>query len=62
MIADYFSKPPQGGLFKTFRDQILGIVPIPHTDQDHRSVLELRRRKKNEVAGDLTNMIKKERC
>jgi hypothetical protein len=27
MIADFFTKPTQGALFKRFRDQIMGVVP-----------------------------------
>ena len=29
MLADFFTKPVQGGLFKTLRDQIMGITTIP---------------------------------
>ena len=28
-MADFFTKPVQGGLFKKLRDQIMGITPIP---------------------------------
>jgi hypothetical protein len=49
MIADFFSKPLQGSLFKKFRDFIMNITPSttstnadpsPRCDEDHRSVLE----------------------
>lgn len=45
MIADYFSKPLQGAKFRELRDQIMGVAPMPHSELDHRSVLELRKRK-----------------
>ena len=35
MIADYFTKPVQGNLFRFFHDQILGLTPI--TFPDHPS-------------------------
>ena len=28
VIADYATKPLQGSLFKKFRDQIMGVIPI----------------------------------
>ena len=28
MIADYYTKPLQGSLFKRFRDQIMGVVAV----------------------------------
>ena len=46
MIADYFTKPLQGSLFKKFRDQIMNIdqsklpAPAPKSVQDPRSVLK----------------------
>jgi hypothetical protein len=39
MVADYFTKPLQGILFYTFRDQIMGVVPMNTISGDHRSVL-----------------------
>ena len=40
MIADYFTKPLQGTLFKKFRDCIMNNDPLPTThDKDRRSVL-----------------------
>jgi hypothetical protein len=45
MIADYFTKPLQGTLFKQLRDQIMNIDianPLSTTaSQDYRSVLEV---------------------
>jgi hypothetical protein len=40
MIADFFTKPLQGGLFIEFRDMIVNIAPGNQDDPDHRSVLE----------------------
>jgi hypothetical protein len=40
MVADYFTKPPQGILFYKFRDQIMGVVPMDTIIGDHRSVLD----------------------
>jgi hypothetical protein len=28
MVADYMTKPLQGALFRKFRDQIMGVVPV----------------------------------
>ena len=39
MIADFFTKPLQGSLFKKFRDQIMNVDPTADSLQDHRSVL-----------------------
>ena len=43
MIADYFTKPLQGTLFRKFRDFIMNIDPLPTMArlEDRRSVLEL---------------------
>ena len=40
MIADFFTKPLQGTLFKKFRDQIMNNNPAADSPQDCRSVLE----------------------
>ena len=40
MVADFFTKPLQGSIFKKFRDQIMNIAPTADSPQDHRSVLE----------------------
>ena len=42
MLADYFTKPLQGVLFRKFRDEIMNNVSDPDSksSQDHRSVLE----------------------
>ena len=41
MVADFFTKPLQGALFRKFRDQIMNIDPLTTTTgQNHRSVLE----------------------
>jgi hypothetical protein len=42
MVADFFTKPLQGSVFKKFRDEIMNIQGDPAADshQDHRSVLE----------------------
>jgi len=39
MVADYFTKPLQGALFKKFRDIIMNIDPVMKSSQDRRSVL-----------------------
>jgi hypothetical protein len=41
MLADFFTKPLQGALFKTFRNQIMNHNPLAESDQDYRSVLEV---------------------
>jgi hypothetical protein len=42
MLADFFTKPLQGSLFRTLRDQVMNIDPSTVTDSalDRRSVLE----------------------
>ena len=40
MVADLFTKPLHGSLFKKFRDQIMNVDPAISNLQDHRSVLE----------------------
>jgi hypothetical protein len=40
MVADFFTKPLQGVLFRKFRDQIMNVDPETDWSQDHRSVLE----------------------
>ena len=44
MIADYFTKPLQGTLFRKFRDIIMNVDPLPTMTSlvDRRSVLESR--------------------
>ena len=39
-MADFFTKPLQGALFRKFRDQILGLAPMDSPPGVHRSVLE----------------------
>jgi hypothetical protein len=39
MLADFFTKPLQGILFKKFRDQIMNVDPATDSWQDRRSVL-----------------------
>jgi hypothetical protein len=39
MVADYFTKPLQGSLFKKMRNLIMNIDPSEATRWDHRSVL-----------------------
>jgi hypothetical protein len=41
MLADVFTKPLHGGLFKTFRNQIMNYNPVADSGQDYRSVLSL---------------------
>ena len=41
MLADFFTKPLQGSLFKTFRNQIMNYNPVADSGQDYRSVLSL---------------------
>ena len=48
MIADFFTKPLQGALFRKFRDFIMNIDPDNIHHQDHRSVLT------NEIDGNKT--------
>jgi len=40
MIADYFTKPLQGSIFKKFRDFIMNINPATPESLDYRSVLK----------------------
>jgi hypothetical protein len=40
MLADYFTKPLQGSLFRRMRDRILNIDPSSQYHSSHRSVLE----------------------
>jgi Reverse transcriptase (RNA-dependent DNA polymerase) len=42
MLADFFTKPLQGSLFRTLRDQVMNVDPSTATDSasDRRSVLE----------------------
>ena len=45
MVADFFTKPLQGSLFRKFRDQIMGMAPMEEINNEppppsHRSVLE----------------------
>jgi hypothetical protein len=39
MLADFFTKPLQGALFRKLRDKIMNIDPMTDWSQDHRSVL-----------------------
>jgi hypothetical protein len=39
MLADFFTKPLQGALFKKFRDQIMNVDSATDSWQDRRSVL-----------------------
>ncbi len=50
MVADYFTKPLQGALFYTFRDQLMGVVPMDTIMGDHRSVLDIVSQNNNEIA------------
>jgi hypothetical protein len=42
MLADFFTKPLQGSLFRTLRDQVMNVDPSADNDSalDRRSVLE----------------------
>jgi hypothetical protein len=40
MMADFYTKPLQGTLFRKFRDQIMNIGPTVVPPLAHRSVLE----------------------
>jgi hypothetical protein len=41
MLADFFTKPLQGAIFRKFRDVILNVADSPsQASQNHRSVLE----------------------
>ena len=39
MVADYFTKPLQGGLFQWLQDQIMGLDMSSPYHSSHRSVL-----------------------
>ena len=39
MIADFFTKPLQGTMFRKFRTQIMNLDPLSDSSQDDRSVL-----------------------
>jgi hypothetical protein len=39
MLADFFTKPLQGNLFRQMRDKIMNIDPSSKYHSDHRSVL-----------------------
>jgi hypothetical protein len=41
MVADFFTKPLQGHLFKRLRDRVMNIDPSDKHHSDHRSVLEV---------------------
>jgi hypothetical protein len=41
MVADFFTKPLQGALFRKLRDQIMNVDPVTDWSQDHRSVLRI---------------------
>jgi hypothetical protein len=47
MVADFFTKPLQGTLFKTLRDYVMNINPTTDDLQDYRSVLEIAESKLN---------------
>ena len=47
MVADFFTKPLQGSLFKKMRDRIMNVDSAADSVQDHRSVL------KNDQAGNV---------
>ena len=42
MVADFFTKPLHGSLFKKLRDQVMNVDPEADSLQDRRSVLENR--------------------
>jgi Reverse transcriptase (RNA-dependent DNA polymerase) len=43
MVADFFTKPLQGSLFRRLRDIIMNIDPVQPTAPDQRSVLQMNR-------------------
>jgi hypothetical protein len=53
MLADFFTKPLQGSIFRKFRDIILNIQgdPVTTTREDHRSVLSKNTISKSSVTG-----------
>jgi hypothetical protein len=55
MIADFFTKPLQGSLFKKFRDQIMNVASTADSMQNHRSVLGNMRLSPGLGAGDDTD-------
>jgi len=54
MIADFFTKPLQGGLFVRMREKILNL-PASEVATVHRSVLKDRRTERRDVAGHTNN-------
>jgi hypothetical protein len=42
MLADFFTKPVQGALFKKFRDVILGYQPLDYLSESPTSTFEER--------------------
>jgi len=50
MLADFFTKPLQGALFRKLRDKIMNIAPDSIYHSEHRSVLEKTKRCKDKVA------------
>ena len=42
MLADYFTKPQQGILFKTMRDMIMGntVIPLPHEIHNEKTDIQ----------------------
>ena len=53
MIADYFTKPLQGTLFRKFRDFIMNVDPLPTMTrvEERRSVLEHERDPRHDSVG-----------
>jgi hypothetical protein len=60
MIADFFTKPLQGTLFKSFRDFIMNVDHGAQRTRDHRSVLEPETENKENPSVD-TDVPKSER-
>jgi len=53
MLADFYSKPLQGGLFKRMRDFVMGLEPV--------SILKIKNDMSNVQNGGTTQLIKNNR-
>ena len=60
MLADFFTKPVQGGQFKQLRDQIMGITAIPIEERvvDHSRNNDVPKKLTIGIAGDKREPVK----
>ena len=56
MIADFFTKPLQGSLFRRFRDFILGYIHIEWLNEETEESLTNERVEKNVIAKTVTTV------